>query len=479
MGPSPTSIVAGDFNGDGRLDLAVTDYGELPNNVWILLGNGDGTFRAAQTYSAGEFAEDIVEGDFTGNGKLDLAVADLFPGAISILLGNGDGTFQPARTVGDLDTILPEKIVAGDFNGDGKLDLAVTGRDGGLEILLGNGDGTFEPAEPVSIPTGITNSIVAADFTGDGRLDLALSYVSGTVAILLGNGDGTFQPGIVIPDAGSGWLIAGDFTGNGKLDLALANGSKVSILFGNGDGTFQPGVLYAIGSTVLGIAAGDFTGDGKLDLAVSTNAGTTLLLGDGNGSFSPAGLVDLNPQSNPLVADVNGDGTDDTLVVDGSGDVLYRQGVPGQPGTFEPPVVVNPGFPSRDIAWVPNTIDGPVLASADAQDNAVSLFAFRDGGFVRIGSLATGGLPAQIIAADLNGDGWDDLIVRNAGDGTLSVYYNASDTTLLRPHSSGRETPEPRFFGIPVTLAAGLGVSDVQVVDTTGRPHSTWWSPTS
>ena len=152
----------------------------------------------------------------------------------------------------------------------------------------------------------------------------------------------------MIPDAGSGLLIAGDFTGNGKLDLALANGSKVSILFGNGDGTFQPGVLYAIGSTVLGIAAGDFTGDGKLDLAVSTNAGTTLLLGDGNGSFSPAGLVDLNPHATRLVADVNSNGTDDVLVLDAAGDIPLSAGqyraapAPSYPGVVDPAGVPGP-----------------------------------------------------------------------------------------------------------------------------------------
>ena len=126
-----------------------------------------------------------------------------------------------------------------------------------------------------------------------------------------------------------------------------------------------------------------------------------------------------------------GDGTDDALVVDGAGDILYRQGIPGQPGTFLPPVIINPGDPSRDIAWLPSTAVGPVLASVDAHDDAVSLYAYRDGGFVRLnGSLATGGVPAQIIAADLLGDGFTDLVVRNAGDGTLSVYFGTTVNSI-------------------------------------------------
>ena len=205
--------------------------------------------------------------------------------------------------------------------------------------------------------------------------------------------------------------------------------TRISVLLGNGDGTFQPAVQYAAGATPIAIVAGDFTGSDRLGLATAnTNSNNiSILLSNGDGTFVDPSQLAITPYANPLVADVNGDGTDDVLVVDGHGNILYRQGIPGQPGSFEPPVPVqklDPStgaveFPSRDIAWVPNTMDGPLLASVDAQDNAISLFAFRDGSFVRVGSLTTGQLPAQIAAADLNGSGWDDLVVRNAGDGTL------------------------------------------------------------
>ncbi len=107
-----------------------------------------------------------------------------------------------------------------------------------------------------------------------------------------------------------------------------------------------------------------------------------------------------------------------------------------------------------------------MLASVDAKDNAISFYAYRDGGFVRlIGSLTTGQLPAQIIAADLSGDGWDDLVVRNAGDGTLSVFFVKSFIGPVNPHDAALGIPT---FLPPVTLPVGLGVSDVQAVDTTG-----------
>ncbi len=385
----------------------------------------------------------------------------------------------------------PDSILAGDFTGDGKLDLVVADADG-VQMLLGNGDGTFQPAETVATVVG--GPLVAGDFNGDGDLDLAVVSADdsgdGIVSILLGNGDGTFQPAVNYSVGTSLVAIAaGDFGGDGVLDLAVTGsfGVDYSVLMGNGNGTFQPAVNYGLPGYTGAIAAGDFSGDGKSDLAIVRTPVTdaimddplfntvSILMSNGDGTFSAPGQSGITPMGNPLVADVNGDGTDDVLVIDGAGDILYRQGVPGQPGTFEPPVTVNPPPPdginpytSRDIAWVPDTLDGPLLASADAQDANVSLYAYRNGTFVRVGSLTTGQLPAQVIAVDLNGTGWDDLVVRNAAAGTLSIYFNAGDKAVSGPAFIGPKNTGNGPFGYPVTLPAGIGVSDVQAVDTTG-----------
>ena len=211
-----------------------------------------------------------------------------------MLLGNGDGTFAPQVTyaVGT----DPNGIVAGDFNGDGRLDLAVTNYgDNTVSVLLGNGDGTFEPRSPMRSGT-IRGAIVAGDFTGDGRTDLVVSDGDGT-QILLDNGDGTFQPASTFAPGISGSLVAADFTGDGRLDLAVAGGGDngtVSVLLGNGDGTFAPPVTYAVGTDPIGIVAGDFNGDGRLDLAVAnqgqilgSSGGVSVLLGNGDGTFAP------------------------------------------------------------------------------------------------------------------------------------------------------------------------------------------------
>jgi hypothetical protein len=483
-GPSPSyvfdsqSIVAGDFNGDGRLDLAAPN--QSTNTVSVLLGNGDGTFQPQVTYAVGQDPSAIVVGDFTGDGLLDLAVANYNDDTASVLMGNGDGTFQPqvVYSVGQ----QPDAIAMGDFTGEGHLDLAIadcncsffaTG-DGSISILLGNGDGTFQP-QVLYAAGQQPDAITAGDFASNGHLDLAVvnsnesnsqSYgpAPGSVSVLLGNGDGTFQPQAAYPvGAFPEAVVAGVFAGEGHLDLAVANltDGSVSVLPGNGDGTFQPQVAYPVGEEPGSIVAADFYGNGHVDLATANQGSSdiSVLVGNGDGTFSDPSQFATAPHATPLLADVNGDGTDDVLVIDGHGNILYRQGVPGQPGSFEPPVTINPGAPSRDIVWVPRTEQGPVLASVDAHDNFVSLYAWRNGHFARVGSLATGRLPAQIIAADLNGDGWTDLVVRNAGDGTLSVFFNDQLGSL-----QAGTLP----FQWPVTLPAGIGVSDVQAIDTTG-----------
>lgn len=182
------SIAVGDFNGDGKLDLAVPDFTD--NNVTILLGNGDGTFAQAtgSPLSVSGGPNVVAVADFNGDGKLDLAVANGNNGTVTILLGNGDGTFTQATgspiTVGD----TPDALAIGDFLGNGKLDIAVANLgDGTVTLLLGNGDGTFTQASgsPFTVGLGPT-SIAVADFNGDGKLDLAVTNsTDGTVSILL------------------------------------------------------------------------------------------------------------------------------------------------------------------------------------------------------------------------------------------------------------------------------------------------------
>ena len=254
-----------------------------------------------------------------------------------------------------------------------------------------------------------------------------------------------------------GAIVAGDFTNNGIVDLATADVSNpgpddYSVYLGNGDGTFQAPIAYGLSSTGTpsAIVAGDFTGNGQADLAISLTSpdDVQVQLSNGDGTFSNPSVVDLVRRETPLVADINGDGTLDVSVVDAAGNILFRAGRPGEPGNFAPPVTVNPGDPSRDIAFV-TTKFGPTIVSVDADDNAVSFFVERSTGFVLVGKLATGFEPAQILSADLDGNGVTDLIVRNAGAGTISVYAGNGNGWFLPP----------------VNLTVGLGASDIEVAD--------------
>ncbi len=328
------SAAVGDFNHDGKLDLAVVTYCCAGSGVSILLGNGDGTFQPPVQYAVGDQPFSIVAGDFNNDGNLDLAVANSLSDYLSILIGNGDGTFQPAMQSPPVSS--PDFVTAADFNGDGKLDLLAFSKANPckcISVLFGNGDGTFQ--NPViTAPTFAVYTVGVGDFNHDGRLDLATAGEVGTqryLNILLGNGDGTFRQGASYPGESSPASIAvGDFRGDGKQDFAVANSDTgISVWLGNGDGTFQPAVDYATLFPVW-VTAADLNGDGKLDL-VAANFGTahspggaSVFLGNGNGTFQ-AGVFypAVNEGNFVAVGDFNGDMEPDLVVADrGSDDVV-------------------------------------------------------------------------------------------------------------------------------------------------------------
>ena len=261
-GSQAGTLTSGDFNGDGKVDVATVSG----NNVIILLGNGDGTFQAPLSSYAGTSPTRISTGDVNGDGHIDVVVANT-AGSVSVLLGHGDGTFAPA--VSYLAGPSPQDVKAVDLNHDGKLDLVVANAisAGSVSVLIGRGDGTFLPYISYAAFSAPYRMDVI-DLNGDGNPDVVVanSYTSSSVTVLLGNPDGTFQPYHSYDTGAQPWeLHAVDINGDGKPDLVSSNGSTYQLQLNNGDGTF--GVSQTIAGAGFAFAAGDFNGDGVADIA--------------------------------------------------------------------------------------------------------------------------------------------------------------------------------------------------------------------
>jgi FG-GAP-like repeat/Abnormal spindle-like microcephaly-assoc'd, ASPM-SPD-2-Hydin/Protein of unknown function (DUF1573)/FG-GAP repeat len=316
-GTYPQSVAVGDFNGDGKLDLAVANGGS--STVSILLGDGTGNLTMASSAAVGKWPISVAVGDFNGDGKLDLAVANDDDDTVSVLLGDGTGNFTLASSPAAGG--YPTSVAVGDFNGDGKLDLAVANSASNtVSILLGDGTGNFTLAS--SPATGLEPySVAVGDFNGDGKLDLAVANVnSSTVSIMLGDGTGNFTLASSPATGQSPVSVAvGDFNGDGKLDLAVANAGSntISMLLGDGNGNFTLASSPATGLQPYSVAVGDFNGDGKLDLVVANlrSGSVSVLLGDGAGNFTLASSHGTGDEPDSVaVGDFNGDGKLDLAV---------------------------------------------------------------------------------------------------------------------------------------------------------------------
>jgi len=374
------TVAVADVNADERPDVAVTNF--WTNSVGVLLGNGDGTFRPAVTYSpGGANPTAIAIADVSGDGHPDLVVG-IKSGGVAVLLGDGDGTFQPPVAYASGGVQVSDVIIA-DVNLDGKSDLIVANFGSVVGTLLGNGDGTFR--EAVVQSAGVSPfSLAVADVNGDGKPDVvAAGGFPGGAGVLLGNGDGSFRPG-----ATYNWgatfaqsIAVADLNGDNNADIAVAdcessgcNHGVAAVLLGNGDGTFEPPREYGSGGQgANAIAIADVNGDDRQDVLIASFASNSagVLLGHGDGTFEAAqtyGSGGFVPMS-IVAADVNGDAAPDLVLgneCDSPSCDAGRVGVLlNNTADKTPPVITVSALPS--VLWPPNgkmvsvTVSGTIV----------------------------------------------------------------------------------------------------------------------
>jgi len=479
IGGGGNGITVADVNGDGKLDIVEANIG-----VTVFLGNGDGTFQPARQFTAGPSASSVVVADFNGDGKLDIAVSDGSTYSVYILLGNGDGTFQAARQFVTGTGVNPISIVAADFNGDGKMDVAVgdQGCPSGctsytITVLLGNGDGTLQAPQHVTVP-GLPFGLAVADLNKDGKQDLAVTAGAGLVVILLGNGDGTFQPPLTNTltsgATGPGNVAVADFNRDGIPDLAVATGEgqAVAILLGHGDGTFASPKNYfdSLSDVPNFVAVGDFNGDGYADIAIAetgccpstVDAAVSVIQGKGDGTFGSyqrfiiPGFAIPNAAEYIAIGDFNKDGKNDMAMVMGGtiGGTVYMKNTTGtSPASFS----------LGSLTLTPSTVAGGSNSTANvmAAANAVAPAGSQT---INLSSSDTNAVTVPGTATMLSG--MNNVLVQvqtNSGvtsttTSTITASANNSVSAVLTV-TAGSPPAIQSFTVNPTTVTSGFGAN--------------------
>jgi hypothetical protein len=512
VGKSPAAVTATDLNNDGKKDIVVANFNS--NTIGVLLGNGDGSFQPQQTYAVGDKPAFVAVQDVNGDGIPDLIVAnqgnDYTPGTtVSVLLGNGDGTFRtqhtfassvtpagPGSTIG----VAPVSIAVAKLNNDRNFDLVVAnqfnftaaghilGPGSSISVLRGNGDGTFGAPQTFAVGPKPT-AVIAADLSaGNGHPDLIVTNDGdGTVSVLMDDGKGSFTSQSTITANGGGpgaySVVKSDINGDGIPDLVVSDGGtgSVGVLLGVGNGTFQPVTIFEAGLQPTGVVVTDLNGDGKPDIVTSDNAGNrvNVLLNDASpipllfnaNSFVPFNAASGNGLSNtPLLANLDGDTFPDAVILDRSGNILFRKGLSATGDQFASPVIINSGHPARDIVLV-RTPSGIKVAAADAMPDPafpgglifdISLYAVAANDTAARTVAFVAPLTTRLAAGELTGSRLDDLVVASPLANIVEIAFQKPDGTFtFGPFADTGIAPSD----VAIAKVAGSTQNDIVITD--------------
>lgn len=452
--------------GSAGFTLTVNGSGFVSNSKV----NWNGTLRPTTFFSATRLTAVISTTDLAAPTTARVTVSNPSPGGgtsnvagFAVTTPTSGSAYVSSRF--DRDGVLNPSISL-DVNRDGHVDV-IRVSAGVLYIHLGKGDGTFQSTATYTIESG-TAGVAAGDFNRDGKPDLAVANTNGTVSILVGNGDGSFQAHIDYPTGpSSNGVAVGDLDGDGNADIVVANNSPaggVSVLLGLGNGLFQNQVAYAAGPTPSAVTLADFNGDGKLDVAVADFGAVSVLFGNGDGTLQRAKVYNLRPLGDAfnysiLAADFNADAIPD-LAIGGNGIIYFLRGTSS--GVFTNPNPVATSFIVKSMVAGDFNEDGKLdFVTASGGNTFYLVFGNGDGTFQSVQAVTNKAAGLWISAGDFNEDGYVDV---GLGDGvSLQTTASISATALLFPNTFVGQASAPRSIVLNNYAAQSLDVGSISI----------------